>query len=236
MAASVLPLGALIGGDVKRREGQRRRAFEIARHQEAAGRQHRKRVLVGACGAQIVAKGPAKPPRDLLVLGVASGSMPESACVPFRGDAGAMRLARQRERLRRPFGVALPQQRQVEQPFAGIVDDVEIEPAASEAALEEARQFIVDDNAKLAHAPCRIRPDAPLHEIPDMRLVVEAGDVVVGLRLKPRLREPPLAIGFKQRQAAAMHEIVDQRADEDGFPRARQSGDAKPHRWRAAAG
>ena len=69
-----------------------------------------------------------------------------------------------------------------------------------------------------------------------MRLVVEARHLVVGLRLEPRFGEPALAVGVEERQPAAMHEIVDERGDEDGLSRARQPGDAEPDGRRAAAG
>ena len=47
-----MPAGAGSG-----REGEGRGALEVARHEEAAGRQGRERVLVGAAGAQIGGEG-----------------------------------------------------------------------------------------------------------------------------------------------------------------------------------
>ena len=53
----------------QRREGEGRRALEVARHQEAAGRQGRQRMLVGAAGAQIGGEGAGEG----LGLGIGSG-------------------------------------------------------------------------------------------------------------------------------------------------------------------
>ena len=74
-----------------------------------------------------------------------------------------------------------------------------------------------------------------LDQIAHMRLVVEARNVVVGLRHQARLGEAALWIGVEQRQAAAMDEIVDERGDEDGLAGAGEAGHAQPHR-RSAAG
>ena len=56
----------------QRREGQRRRAFEIAGHQEAAGRQGRERIGVATGGAQIFGEQRRRGARDVFVeLGIA---------------------------------------------------------------------------------------------------------------------------------------------------------------------
>ena len=47
--------------------------------------------------------------------------------VPRRGELGARHFARQGDAFRRPCLEALAQQRQVEQPFARIIDDVQRE-------------------------------------------------------------------------------------------------------------
>jgi hypothetical protein len=65
--------------------------------------------------------------------------------VPVPGKARARTLARQREAFGGPLLVGLLEQRQVEQPFAGIVDDVE-----RQLALGAVGALIVDDETELA--------------------------------------------------------------------------------------
>jgi hypothetical protein len=60
-----------------------------------------------------------------------------SVHVRFSFTAG-MRPGGPFERLRAPFGVAQRQQRQVQQPLAGIVDDVEIDGRMSQCTGKEA--------------------------------------------------------------------------------------------------
>src|SRR4051812_31714883 len=67
-----------------------------------------------------------------------------------------------------------------------------------------------------------------------MRLVIEPGHGVVGLRHEAGLGEPPARPRLEQRQASAMHEIMDQRGDEYGLAGARETSDAEPHSRRAA--
>ena len=107
-----------------RREGQRRRALEIARHQEPAGRQGRQRIDVVARLAQIGGEAFGDVARRILVgLGVRVEARERGAPVGRQRRAGR-RLARA-QRLPRPFGVGLVEQRQVEQPLARVVDEVD---------------------------------------------------------------------------------------------------------------
>ena len=94
------------------------------------------------------------------------------------------------------------------------------------------RRFVFDDDASSLIRRGRLRPDALLDEVAHMRLVVEARHLVVGLRLQPRPASRPLGIGLEERQPAAMHEIVDERGDEDGLAGARQAGHAEAQRRR----
>lgn len=65
-----------------------------------------------------------------------------------------------------------------------------------------------------------------------MGLVVEAGHVVVGLRLEIRREEPAVGIGREKRQTPALGEIADQRRDENGLAGAGEPRHAKPQRRR----
>ena len=50
-----------------------------------------------------------------------------------------------------------------------------------------------------------------------MVFIVEARHRVVGLRLKPRLRDPPGGERLEHRKASAAGEAVNQRRDKDGL-------------------
>ncbi len=132
----------------------------------------------------------------------------------------------------RPGRVILRQERQVEKPLAGIVDDIEIEPAAPDGAGEKRGRFELDGQPELADLARRIGPDPLLDEGADMSLVIEAGHRVVGLRLEPRAGDAAAGIGLEQRQPAAMDEIVDERRDENGLAGAGEAGHAEAERRR----
>ena len=137
----------------------------------------------------------------------------------------ARRLARQREAFGRPLLIALVEQRQVEQPFAGIVDDVECQ-----AAVGAIVALIVDDEPELADVDGRVRPAPLLDQRAQMVLIVEARHRVVRLRRELRPRDPARGKRLEHRKAAAAGQPVDQRRDEHGLAGARQAGDAEPHR------
>ena len=213
-----------IGRHIERRKGQRRRAREIARHQEAAGRQQAHGETLVAAGAQVVGEQPRRSQRGLLVF-VGFGIQRRKMRVPFRREPRARLLPRQRETFARPLLVALVEQRQVEQPFAGIVDDIE-----RQRAVRAVLPLIVDHQPQFADIDRRIRPAPLLDQGADMVLVVEARHRVVGLRLEPGAGDPSGGERLEHRKAAAAGEAMDQRGDEDGLAGARQSGDAEPHR------
>ncbi len=126
---------------IERREGQRRRACEIARHQEAARRQGRWRVDVVAAGAQISGesvrrcRAPARPRGRVR-------SRPSDARASRPTSGARAGVSRDSARLSRDHCVvALVEQRQVEQPFAGIVDDVEREGASPSRPSLRALEF-----------------------------------------------------------------------------------------------
>ena len=66
-----------------------------------------------------------------------------------------------------------------------------------------------------------------------MILVGEARHRVVGLRLEPRPRDPPLGGGGEHRKPRAGDQVVDERGQKHGLAGARQAGDAETQ---AAAG
>ena len=106
------------------REGQRRRALEIARHEESAGRQGRERIDVVARSPEIGSEQFGDAPGRVLA-GVGLRVEADERRAPFGRERRAGGRFARRQRLARPFGVGLVEERQVEQPFAGIVDEIE---------------------------------------------------------------------------------------------------------------
>ena len=166
------------------REGQRGRAFEVARHQETPWRKRRERIAFRARRAQIGGEQFRRLPRDGLVLrpgGVEAGGK----AAPFSGERRSRRRGAGRKSLARPFGIGFFQQGQIEQPLAGIVDDIDDEGrgAWTKAGLA-ARNRAADESPRSAGSiaanggPARSKRR-------DMVLEGEAGHVVVGLRLQP---------------------------------------------------
>ena len=85
------------GRKLERREGQGRRAVEIAGHEEAAGRQHGQRMVIGAGGAQIGGEGGGEAPGAIFIGG--DGIALAQFVMPGAGERGPVRLARHGERL-----------------------------------------------------------------------------------------------------------------------------------------
>ncbi len=209
---------------LERRKGQCRRVGEIARHQEAAGRQQAHRKALVAAGAKITREQLCGGQCRLLVL-ARFGLQRCKMAVPLGGKMCARRRARQRQALRRPLLKSFLQQRQVEQPLAGIVDDIERQGTVGAVVA-----LVVDDEAQLADIDGRVRPEALLDQRAQMALISEARHRVVRLRRQMRARDPAGGIGLEHRKPAAARQAMDQRGDEYGLAGARQAGDAEPHR------
>ena len=227
---------ARLGAERERTEGEQRRALEVARHQEAARTRRVQHVVVGARGLEVGGEEVGAAQRDLLVLRPV-GIDGRQKFEPRLGVRLPPRRRRLLDRLGAPLLVAHVEQRQVDQPLAGIVDDVEVEPRDAEGAAQRAGGVELDGDAQLAQAPRALRPLGRIaRQRLEVRLVVEARHRVVGLRLEVGALDAPLGLGHEERQAAAGDEIADERGDEDGLAGARQPGDAEPQRGRHHVG
>ncbi len=216
-----------VRGQGKRRESQRRRPIEIAGQQEAAGRKRGKRAFVGLAGLQIVGK--------------AGG---EIAGDHFIGGSGDIRRLRQRQPGARQLGAdagcgkgdgflaegaeILAEQRQVEQPFAGIIDDIDRQAAGREHTRPGTGALIIERDAQLGNCAGGIRPDPLLHQCADMILVLEARHGIIWLRLQTDCRHTTGLHRFEERQPAAMQKIMDQRGNEDRLAGTGKAGDTEP--------
>src|SRR6266481_7871064 len=132
--------------------------------------------------------------------------------MPLRREPRAGSLPRQVKALTGPLLVAFVEQRQIEQPFAGIVDYIE-----RERAIRAILPLVVDREPQLADVDRRIRPAPLLDQGAYVVLIVEARHRVVGLRLKPGASNPAGGERFKNGEATAAGEAVNQRRDEDGL-------------------
>ena len=133
------------------------------------------------------------------------------------------------DRGRRPVGEALRHQRQVEQPFAGVVGDVEMHGLRPGKARDQARgaqpqrQPQGRDRAG-ALGPARLGRE----QRREMLLEGEARHGVVGLRLQVGREDAALGGGAQLRHPAALEQVRDQRGDEHGLAGAAEAGDAEP--------
>ena len=132
-------------------------------------------------------------------------------------------VARTLQTFRRPLLIAQVEQRQIEQPFARIVDKIE-----RERAVGAAFRLIVDHEPELADLARRVRPLPLIDQRAQMLLVVEARHAVVGLRRQPRPGNAPAGMRLEHRKAPAAQKAVHQSREEYRFARARQPGDAEP--------
>ena len=228
------PGGVAALGRRQRREGQGRGAFEVARHQETARRQGGEGVAFGAGRAQIGREKCGRPPRDRLVLrGVRVE--PGRKAAPFGRQRRAGRNRAAFECLARPFGIGFFQQGQVEQPFAGIIDDVDDE---GRGAGTQARPPVeIEPQPQFRDLTGRLRPLAVRSgQGGDMILEREARHGVVRLRLQPARYHPafggdaenrqgvPAAFGAGMRQIG---ELLGEGGDENRLAGPRQAGDSE---------
>src|SRR5205085_1281596 len=121
-------------------------------------------------------------------------------------------LPRQYEALAGPLLIGFVQQRQIEQPLARIIDDVE-----RQRPVRAILPLVFDDKSQLADVDGRVRPAALCDETAKMVLVVEPRHRIVGLRLKPCPRDPASCKWLENGKAPATRQPMDQRGNKDRF-------------------
>src|SRR5437762_4829711 len=124
--------------------------------------------------------------------------------VPRRGEFCARALARQCEAIRRPLLKTLVEQREIQQPLAGVIDDVD-----GERAVGAILSLVVDDEAEFADVDGRAWPAPLLDQGADVVLIVEARHRIVRLRLQPGAGDPARGVGLEYRKPSAAGQAVD---------------------------
>src|SRR5262249_19210044 len=141
----------------ERREPEELRAGELAGREEATGLEEGEAMLLAAA-AEEGAIEVAGDTRRVLARGVARRVGREKA-EPVARQRVARRGATEPQRRRRPGREILVDERQIEEPFAGIVDDVEREGGERpHHAPEEALRAIAEREPGLARPRRRLRP------------------------------------------------------------------------------
>ncbi len=226
-------LGAL--GHVEGREPEIRHVSERAATQEAARLQE----------AQTVPVARLDQARAIEVVRLLGDLFAGIFVRPMLADEGAEiarnlrahTLAESGEGRARPFGVALAEQRQVEQPFAGIVDNADGKPrrAAGELAQELANGVSrreADLDPDLADVGRAFRPVGNRHLL-DVGKVRKARQPQRLAAFQVGGDQPPLAHHIQQRHPVRVvqraEQIVDQAGDEDRLAGTAQPGHCQPY-------
>ena len=208
----------------QRRKGQDRASRKLARQQEPPRRAirpaRRPRILQigGEPGRQRLRAAFLKRVRG--ILGPGDGQK-FATLGPF-GHAD--------QRIFGPVGIGLVQKRKVQQPFAGVIDDVEMHGLRPFHPGQKPRGLDPEGQAEFRHRAGAFRP---MRVIPgergQMALEIKAGDGVIGLGLQIGGLNPARGLGAQLRHPPPIQQIGDQSGDEHCLARPRQTRHAKAH-------
>ena len=210
----------------QRTEGERGGTFHVARHQEPP---RRKAGLPGlAAGGKVGGEGFGERlgGRFVELCGrVASGQRLQ----PFQRVGRAGRGFCGGEGLGAPCFEGLVEQGEVQQPLAGIVDDIQMQRRRAGQARQEPGRLIAEREADLADPPRAFRPDRLCaRKRREMGFIIEARGFAVRMLAHGGGDQAPVRCGGKLRHPPARQQIGDQRGDEDGLACAAEAGDAEP--------
>ena len=161
---------------------------------------------------------------DLLVLGALRIERRQIG-IPILGKAGTRPEPGQTHALGRPRLIAFVEQRQIEQPLARIVDDIQ-----RQRALLAALRLIFDDEPQFADLPRRLRPLPFVDQRVQMALIIEPRHRIVRLRRQIGARHAAGRHRLEHRETSAAQQAMDQRGDEDGLAGVGKAGDPEPDR------
>src|SRR5690606_25045535 len=134
------------------------------------------------------------------------------------------------------FGVVLAEKRQVEQPFTGVINDIQRYASAGEEAIPDGCGFEFDRQSEFGYGAGGFRAYALVDKSGDVILVLEARNRIVRLMFEISAGNATGFLRFEQGQSAAMDKIMDEGGDEDCLAGSRQARDAKSHGGRDQAG
>ncbi len=147
---------------------------------------------------------------------------------PGVGEFRALRRAGFAQRILAPRHVALIEKRQIDQPFAGIIDNIHVQAVEPQRAADDVAGPECERKTQFGDAPRTVGPLGGIaSQRPQVGFIVEARHRVVRLRLEDTIAQAPLGFGRKERQPAADHQIAHQSGDEHGFAGPRQSRHAE---------
>ena len=197
---SAKPRGLQVGR--QGRKGQGGRSRQLSGDQEPAGRAVRPARVARRVQMRGIDVGQ--------LLGLRFGEAVIAGQRLQRGQepvgAGAARDAVQH--LGRPLRKVAFHQAQVQQPLAGIVDDVHMQVARAAQPPEHAAALQAQRQAQLADVTRAVGPvRIGAGQRGQVAFEVEAGDGVVGLGLQPHRLEPPVCGGAQRRHAPAFQEV-----------------------------
>ena len=210
------------------RKGQRRAALQVAGQQEAA------RCAIGKArllrGAQIGGPSLCKGGKLRLILrriGAGLGHKLHIAC--RLGPRGGTRQGRAR-----PCLIVLRKQAQIEQPFAGVIHDIEMHDAWPGQPRQKPPRPDPERDPQFRHGAGAFGPMGCCpRQSRQMVFKIETRHGIVGLRLQIGRFDPAHARGLQPRHPPAFQKIGHQRGDEHGLACPAQTGDAQPdHRGR----
>ena len=211
----------------QRSKGERRRAFEIAGKQEPAGWQRGERPMLAA--APEIAGERRSQPLGIGVVGVLEHVGAVEFAQKGLGLLGMAGFSRPGQRIGAPFGKAQPEQWQVEQPFAGIVDNIEIERRGAGHSRPPFGRLVFEHDAQLRNPARAFRPGRRIcRQRRHMLLISETRNGGVWIFGELGADEAPIGQRREAGQASLGQQIMHQRGDENGFSGARQPGHAQP--------
>ena len=206
------------------RKGQHGRACQITRQQEPPRRavrptrRPRRRQIGGKGLGQRLRLALVQPQRTIL----GPGQRHEPLRLAPLGDAVQRRLG--------PFGIGLVQQAQIQQPFARIIDNIQMHDTRPRQSAKEPRRPNPERQAQFGHGARRLRPvRVGAGQGGQMILERKARQGQIGLRLQIGRVNPPRGCRAQLRHPPALQQVGDQPGDEHGLARPRQARDPQAH-------
>ena len=127
-----------------------------------------------------------------------------------------------------PLLIGLRHQGQIKQPFAGVVNNIDVQFSAVEPPRQKTLRFIFKGQAQLADASGAFWPMAIFTcQGSEMFFIGETRQIIIGLGFKIAAGDAALGMGLEHRHAGTLQKRVNQCRDKHGLSRTRKSGDTE---------